>query len=111
MGLLSGLAIAAGAAGAAGGLLIFAPIAIATIGYPAAVALTSVIQTGVATGTAAAAGKQTKMLLPGPLFKANVRYSGCECGGSPSGGFCDGALLGSRQLNLYRYCSRVARMI
>ncbi|XP_077476771.1 uncharacterized protein LOC144089622 isoform X2 [Stigmatopora argus] len=56
MGLLSGLAIAAGAAGAAGGLLIFAPIAIATIGYPAAVALTSVIQTGVATGTAAAAG-------------------------------------------------------
>ncbi|XP_077587129.1 uncharacterized protein LOC144206196 isoform X2 [Stigmatopora nigra] len=56
MGLLSGLAIAAGAVGAAGGVLIFAPVAIATIGYPAAVAVTSMLQAGAATGTAAAAG-------------------------------------------------------
>ncbi|XP_077587128.1 uncharacterized protein LOC144206196 isoform X1 [Stigmatopora nigra] len=111
MGLLSGLAIAAGAVGAAGGVLIFAPVAIATIGYPAAVAVTSMLQAGAATGTAAAAGKQTKMLLPGPLFKANVRNSWCECSCSSSGGFCDGALLGSRQVNLYRYFSKVARMI
>nr|XP_057945868.1 uncharacterized protein LOC131139939 isoform X2 [Doryrhamphus excisus] len=56
MGLLTALAVAAGTAGAAGGVLFFAPVALATIGYSAAVGVTAVANAGLLTGTAAVAG-------------------------------------------------------